>query len=118
MLMDGENPYKVAKLLGDTLQTVERTYAHCNVEFLQTKSGVAANTSQTHEDVLDEIGPSEQSAFVFPLRSCRHCIHRGSTSPKLARRGVTICAHPSGEREEVGLHHCCCEFEPVIDRGP
>lgn len=43
MLMDGEDPYKVAKLLGDTLATVERVYGHASVEYLDTKStlGVA-----------------------------------------------------------------------------
>lgn len=34
MLMDGENPYKVARLLGDTLATVERVYGHHSVEYL------------------------------------------------------------------------------------
>ena len=41
MLMDGDSPYKVAKLLGDTLATVERVYGHSDPEFLATKSGVA-----------------------------------------------------------------------------
>ena len=40
MLMDGEDPYKVAKLLGDTLATVERVYGHHTPEYLQTKSNV------------------------------------------------------------------------------
>ena len=40
MLMDGEDPYKVAKLLGDTLATVERVYGHHTPEFLATKSNV------------------------------------------------------------------------------
>lgn len=34
MLMDGENPYKVARLLGDSLQTVERVYGHHSPDFL------------------------------------------------------------------------------------
>lgn len=34
MLMAGENPYKVARLLGDTLKTIEQTYAHHSVDFL------------------------------------------------------------------------------------
>lgn len=40
MLMDGEDPYKVAKLLGDTLETVERVYGHHSIEYLATKSTV------------------------------------------------------------------------------
>lgn len=40
MLMDGEDPYKVAKLLGDTLATVERVYGHHSVEYLATASTV------------------------------------------------------------------------------
>lgn len=35
MLMDGENIYKVSKLLGDTLKTVENVYGHASVEFLE-----------------------------------------------------------------------------------
>lgn len=38
MLMDGEDPYKVAKLLGDTLKTVEDRYGHASVDYLQTDS--------------------------------------------------------------------------------
>lgn len=41
MLMDGEDPYKVAKLLGDTLATVERVYGHHSVDYLKTESTVA-----------------------------------------------------------------------------
>jgi integrase len=37
MLMDGENPYKVARLLGDTLATVERVYGHHSPDFLAEK---------------------------------------------------------------------------------
>lgn len=40
MLMDGEDPYKVAKLLGDTLTTVERRYGHASVDYLNTSSGL------------------------------------------------------------------------------
>lgn len=40
MLMDGEDPYKVAKLLGDTLATVERRYGHASTDYLETKSGL------------------------------------------------------------------------------
>lgn len=40
MLMDGESLYKVAKLLGDTVATVERVYGHHSVEFLATRSSV------------------------------------------------------------------------------
>lgn len=40
MLMDGEDPYKVAKLLGDTLATVERVYGWVSVEYLNTTSNV------------------------------------------------------------------------------
>jgi integrase len=40
MLMDGEDPYKVAKLLGDTLGTIERVYGHHTPEYLVTKSNV------------------------------------------------------------------------------
>lgn len=40
MLMDGESLYKVARLLGDNPSTVEKVYAHCNVEFLATESNV------------------------------------------------------------------------------
>lgn len=35
MLMDGESIYKVAKLLGDTIKTVESVYGHASVEFLE-----------------------------------------------------------------------------------
>jgi integrase len=34
MLMDGESIYKVAKLLGDTVSTVEKRYGHASVEYL------------------------------------------------------------------------------------
>jgi integrase len=40
MLMAGEDPWKVAKLLGDTLATVERVYGHVSVGYLETKSGL------------------------------------------------------------------------------
>lgn len=40
MLMDGEDPYKVAKLLGDTLETVERVYGHHSIDYLATSSTV------------------------------------------------------------------------------
>jgi site-specific recombinase XerC len=40
MLMDGEDPYKVAKLLGDTLATVERVYGHYDVDYLKTDSSL------------------------------------------------------------------------------
>lgn len=40
MLMDGEDPYKVAKLLGDTMATVERVYGHHSVEYLATTSSI------------------------------------------------------------------------------
>lgn len=39
LLMDGEDPYKVAKLLGDTMATVERVYGHHSVEYLATTKG-------------------------------------------------------------------------------
>ena len=34
MLMDGESIYKVGKLLGDTVATVERVYGHYSPEYL------------------------------------------------------------------------------------
>jgi hypothetical protein len=40
MLMDGEDPYKVAKLLGDTLATAERVYGHYDVDYLKTDSSL------------------------------------------------------------------------------
>ncbi len=40
MLMDGEDPYKVAKLLGDTIDQVEKTYGHTSVEYLSTTSSL------------------------------------------------------------------------------
>jgi integrase len=40
MLMDGEDIYKVAKLLGDTIQTVQKTYAHALVDYLLTDSNI------------------------------------------------------------------------------
>lgn len=40
MLMDGESIYKVAKLLGDTVATVERVYGHHSAEFLSTLSTI------------------------------------------------------------------------------
>ena len=45
MLMDGEDPYKVAKLLGDNLSTVEKVYGHHTPEYLQTKSNVEVGTN-------------------------------------------------------------------------
>lgn len=42
MLQDGEKIYKVARLLGDTVATVERVYGHASPDFLQTESGVGA----------------------------------------------------------------------------
>lgn len=38
MLQDGESIFKVAKLLGDTVQTVERVYAHALPEHMMTES--------------------------------------------------------------------------------
>ena len=38
MLMAGESIYKVARLLGDSVQTVERVYGHHSIEFLQEKT--------------------------------------------------------------------------------
>lgn len=35
MLMDGENPYKVAKLVGDSLLTILKVYGHHSPEFLK-----------------------------------------------------------------------------------
>lgn len=43
MLQDGENIYKVAKLLGDTVATVESVYAHSSTGFLASDSGVAGD---------------------------------------------------------------------------
>lgn len=40
MLMDGEDLFKVAKLLGDTVATVEKVYGHHSPEYLMTKSNV------------------------------------------------------------------------------
>jgi integrase len=40
MLMDGESIYKVAKLLGDTVATVEKVYGHHSAEFLATQSTI------------------------------------------------------------------------------
>jgi len=40
MLQDGESIWKVSKLLGDTVATVERVYGHASVDFLATASGV------------------------------------------------------------------------------
>jgi hypothetical protein len=34
MLMDGESIYKVARLLGDSVKTVEQSYGHYSVEYL------------------------------------------------------------------------------------
>lgn len=41
LLMDGESIYKVAKLLGDTVKTVESVYGHHSAEFLATNSNLA-----------------------------------------------------------------------------
>lgn len=40
MLQDGEDPFKVAGLLGDTLTTVQKVYGHHSVEYLETKSSL------------------------------------------------------------------------------
>lgn len=37
MLMDGESIYKVGRLLGDTVKTIETRYGHASVEFLEGK---------------------------------------------------------------------------------
>lgn len=42
MLMDGEDLFKVAKLLGDTVATVEKVYGHHSPEYLLTKSNLEA----------------------------------------------------------------------------
>lgn len=41
MLQEGESVFKVAKLLGDSVATVERVYGHSSVEFLATNSTVS-----------------------------------------------------------------------------
>lgn len=41
LLMGGESIYKVARLLGDTVATVERVYGHCHPEFLAMKEATA-----------------------------------------------------------------------------
>jgi integrase len=38
-LMDGDSIYKVARSVGDTVATIERTYGHFSVEFLAEKGG-------------------------------------------------------------------------------
>lgn len=43
MLQDGESIFKTAKLLGDTVATVERVYAHSDVDFLATSSSVGGS---------------------------------------------------------------------------
>ncbi|MCP4305108.1 MAG: phage integrase family protein, partial [bacterium] len=40
MLIDGEDIYKVARLLGDTVATIERNYGHTMPEYLETDSGL------------------------------------------------------------------------------
>jgi integrase len=45
MLMDGESIYKVARLLGDTVATVERVYGHWSTDYLATESGLAITES-------------------------------------------------------------------------
>ncbi len=40
MLMDGEDIWKVGKLLGDSVKTVERVYGHVNAEYLNTISSL------------------------------------------------------------------------------
>jgi integrase len=47
MLQDGESIYKVAKLLGDSVATVERVYGHVSVDFLSTHSNVGAMSPAT-----------------------------------------------------------------------
>lgn len=42
MLMDGEDIYKVARLLGDNVKTVDDVYGHAVPEFLETTSNVAS----------------------------------------------------------------------------
>lgn len=39
MLMDGVSIYKVARLLGDSVQTIERTYGHWSPEYLAERGG-------------------------------------------------------------------------------
>lgn len=40
MLLDGEDIYKVARLLGDSVTTVLKTYAHATVKYLETNSTI------------------------------------------------------------------------------
>lgn len=40
MLQDGESLFKVARLLGDSVATVEKVYAHAGIDFLATQSRV------------------------------------------------------------------------------
>lgn len=40
MLMDGDDLFKVAKLLGDTVATTERTYGHFSPTYLETRSSI------------------------------------------------------------------------------
>jgi site-specific recombinase XerD len=42
LLQDGEDLWKVARLLGDTVATVERVYAHVLPEHLMTESKLEA----------------------------------------------------------------------------
>lgn len=35
LLMDGNDPYKVSRLIGDTLKTLEKVYGHHSIEFLE-----------------------------------------------------------------------------------
>lgn len=47
MLLDGEDLYKVARLLGDSVPTVERVYGHHNVDYLATKSTLGSDEIPT-----------------------------------------------------------------------
>jgi integrase len=42
LLLDGASIYAVAKLLGDTVSTVERAYGHCSIEYLSQLGQAAA----------------------------------------------------------------------------
>jgi integrase len=60
MLMDGDSIYRVARLLGDTVATVERVYGHCDISHLLTSSSVAGG------DLTEPVRAVREGEFKRP----------------------------------------------------
>lgn len=61
LLQDGASIYAVARLLGDTVATVERVYGHHSPDYLSGEI-TGLQTGQRAEDIAKNVGDSGQSA--------------------------------------------------------